>query len=368
MSNLLYILAAILLLGIVVMVHEAGHFWAARATGIEVMEFAIGFGPKLLGWKSRKYDTEFSIRAIPLGGYCAFYGEDDVEGKHKDDPRAYNSQSAWKRMLTVIMGPMMNFVLAFVVMTAYFMLIGVGTVDPVLKEIEPGSPAYEAGLLAGDVVTEVNGVSVRDGTVSTLSQRIAEYGAGGALLHFTVLRQGETIEMDIQPFWDEESARYRVGIIVGGTLRTAARADGSTYYVMRRLGLFESLADSWDQCVYAGGAILNALKTMVTTGEGFEDAAGTVGIVAVVSEEVRTGGMEAFLNMLTVISINLGIMNLLPIPGLDGSRFLFLVLEAVRRKPVPREKEAMVHLVGMVFLFALMIFFTFKDVMRLMGR
>lgn len=366
--NLRYILAALLLLGILVMIHEAGHFWAARLTGIEVMEFSIGFGPKLVSWKSRKHDTIFSIRPIIMGGFCAFYGEDDIDGKHKDDPRAYNRQSVWKRMLTVIMGPMMNFVLAFVVMVGFYLCIGVGVVDPVLMEIEQGSPAYEAGLKAGDVVTSVNGYNVLDGTTQTLSDRIRLYQQGDAPLRFGVVRDGETMEMDVTPFWDAEANRFRVGIMIGAKLRSEIRADGSEHYVTQRCGFGESLRNSWNQCVYAGGAILGALKNLVTTGEGLDQTSGPVGVVSLVSQEVRTGGFEAFLNLLVLISINLGVMNLLPIPGLDGSRFLFMVLEAIRRKPVPPEKEAAVHAVGMLFLLALMAFFTFKDVMRLFGR
>ena len=127
----------------------------------------------------------------------------------------------------------------------------------------------------------------------------------------------------------------------------------------------DSVVSSWNNCVYAGGVIFNALKNLVTTGEGFNQTSGPVGVISEVSKEVRQGGFERFINLLVVLSINLGMMNLLPIPGLDGSRFLFMVLEAIRRKPVPPKKEAMVHLAGYVLLFGLMIFFTFKDVIRL---
>ena len=119
----MYVLIGILLLGILIAVHEFGHFIAARISGIEVMEFAIGMGPKLIGWTG-KSGTKFSLRAIPLGGFCAFYGEDDVEGKSKDDPRAYNKQNVWKRIFTVAMGPAMNFVLAFAVAFAFFFCLG----------------------------------------------------------------------------------------------------------------------------------------------------------------------------------------------------------------------------------------------------
>ena len=126
----LLILAAILLLGIMIVVHELGHFFSACMVGIAVQQFSIGFGPKLLKWKSKKYDTEFMIRAIPLGGYCMYYSEDDVEGKQVDDPRAFHKQKVWKRMFTVLMGPAMNFVLACVVAVSLFYIGGVQTRIP----------------------------------------------------------------------------------------------------------------------------------------------------------------------------------------------------------------------------------------------
>ena len=129
--------------------------------------------------------------------------------------------------------------------------------------------------------------------------------------------------------------------------------------------LAEAAQLTWHNCVQAGSTITNALKNLITTGEGFEQTGGPVAIIQTVTEQTQTGGLEAYINLLIVISINLGIMNLLPIPGLDGSRFLFMVVEAIRRKPIAPQKEAMVHLAGMLLLFAVMIFFTFRDVMRI---
>lgn len=349
--TILYILIAILLLGILVVAHEFGHFMAARLTGIEVMEFAVGFGPKLLSRTSPKTGTKFSLRAIPLGGFCSFYGEDDATGKTKDDPRAYSQQSVWKRMLTVLMGPVMNFILAFVVAAAYIFCTGVADVEPYLMDVDAGGPAYEAGLQPGDVIAEVNGVNVLDGTIDTLLDAID----GPDALSFTVLRGDETLPLTCTPFWDEAAGQYRVGITI------SSRYTGTAHPI----SLGAAIRQSWDTCVYAGGMILNAVGALVTRGEGFDQTSGPVGVVSIVSQEVRAYGFDAFINLLVVISINLGIMNLLPIPGLDGSRFLFMVVEAIRRKPVPQEKEAMVHLVGMLFLFSLMIFFTFRDVMNL---
>ena len=354
----MYILLAILLLAILITVHEFGHFLAARAMKIEVREFAVGMGPKLIGWKSKKYETDFSIRMIPLGGFCAFYGEDDTKGISKDDPRSFPKQNVWKRMFVILMGPVMNFVLAFVLATVFFWANGISVVtgiDPYIAEVMAAGPAYSAGLQSGDVVTEVNGRDMLDGTMETLLDTIGNWKEGDDPLRMTIRRGEETFETEMSPVWDEAENKMRIGVTIGGIYRTETQPETFT-------GGFEH---SWQWCAGASGAILGALKDLVTTGKGLDQTSGPVGIISLVSSEVREDGLSAFVQLLVLISINLGLMNLLPIPGLDGSRLVFGLVEVIRRRPVPPEKEAVVHLVGMVFLFGLMIFFTFKDIMRL---
>ena len=356
----MYILLAILLLAILITVHEFGHFLAARAMKIEVREFAVGMGPKIIGWKSKKHETDFSIRAIPLGGFCAFYGEDDAKGISKDDPRAFPKQNVWRRLFVILMGPLMNFVLAFVLATVFFWVNGVNVatgIDPYIAEVMAAGPAYSAGLQQGDVVTEVNGRDMLDGTMETLLDTISGWKEGDAPLRMTVRRGEETFETEMTPVWDEQENKMRIGVSIGGVYRTETQP----------VSFIGGIENSWQWCVNASGAILGALKDLVTTGKGLDQTTGPVGIVSIVSSEVQQGGLSAYVQLLVLISINLGLMNLLPIPGLDGSRLVFGLVEVIRRKPVPPEKEAVVHLVGMVFLFGLMIFFTFKDIMRLFG-
>ena len=356
----MYIILAILLLAILITVHEFGHYMAARAMKIEVREFSIGMGPKLFGWKSRKYETTFAVRGIPIGGYCAFYGEDDPTGKSKDDPRAIAKQNVWKRLFVILMGPMMNFVLAFAVATVFYWVSGISVatgVDPYIAEVMAAGPANFAGMQAGDRVTEINGKNMMDGTMDTLLDTIQAWKEGDGPLQMTVERGDETLHMEMTPAWDEAEKKMRIGVTIGGTYRTETQP----------VSFLDGLRYSWELCVNASGAILGALKDLVTTGEGLDQTAGPVGIVSLVSSEVKEGGFSAFTQLLVLISINLGLMNLLPIPGLDGSRLVFGIVEVIRRKPVPPEKEAVVHLVGMVLLFGLMIFFTMKDIMRLFG-
>ena len=353
--TILYVLLAILLLGILIMVHEFGHFVVVRLCGIAVKEFSLGFGPVIWQHKSKKSDTTFSIRPIPMGGYCMFYGDtdDDPNGSTKDDPRNYNKAPVWKRMLSVLAGPGMNFVLAFVVAIALMGVYGAVATTPVVQEVEAGMPAAEAGLQAGDIFVRVNQTEVENGTVQDVSNAIGA-DASSAPVEITVLRDGQEQTFTVTPQYDSELERYRVGVTI---------AQG-----YEKMPASSILPSAWSLCKQASVAIVDALGKLFTTGEGLNDAAGPVGVVSLVAQQTQQGGLEIYLYLLVIISINLGLMNLIPIPGLDGSRLIFMIIEAIRRKPVNQKIEAGVHLCGYVLLFGLMIFFTFKDVLRLFGK
>ncbi|MEG0902172.1 MAG: M50 family metallopeptidase, partial [Clostridia bacterium] len=347
----LYILLAIVLLGVLIVVHEMGHFWASRACGIAVKEFSVGFGPKLVQWKSKKHETVFSIRPIPLGGYCMFYGEaGDGQPTDQADPRNYNNAPVWKRMISVVCGPLMNMILAFVVAIARMSFYGVSITTPLIASVDAGAPAQVAGLEAGDVFVRVRGEDMTGRTVQDVS------GASGAVtddkpIEVVVNRNGEEKNFQIVPKYDTAESRYRIGIMI---------QQGYT-----DLPAGQVIPSAWSTCVEASGAILNALGKMFTTGEGLDQTAGPVGVVQLVAQQTQQGGMEIFLYLTVMISINLGLVNLLPIPGLDGSRLVFMLVEAIRRKPVSQRIEGAVHMCGYVLLFGIMLFFTFKDVMRL---
>ena len=364
----MYILVAILLLGILITVHEFGHFITARLCGIEVREYAIGFGPRLIHHTGKR-GTEFSLRLFPLGGFCAFYGEDTTDEKELEDPRAFSRQKRWKRFLTVLMGPGMNFLLAFLVLFFYVWIGGTTSTIPVIAGVEPGGPAEVAGLMPGDTVLAIDAISMEDASLDLFTQAISEGEVEGAdpVSHALLIsRGGETMTLSLTPFYDPEYSRFRIGITVQLTVRSEMGADGKLHAASRPASIGTAASIAWSNCIYAGQTMITALKDLVTTGEGLENTSGPVGIVSMVSDQVSTGGLDAFINLLILISINLGIMNLLPIPGLDGSRIIFIALEAVRGKPVPPEKEAVVHLAGFVLLFGIMIFFTYRDIMNLL--
>lgn len=350
--SIFYVLLALLLLGILITVHEFGHFAFSRLCGIPVKEFSIGFGPKLLQWKSKRHETVFSIRPIPLGGFCMFYGDtdDDPEGKMKDDPRNYNNAPVWKRMISVVAGPFMNFVLAFVVAVGMMSAYGVVVGTPFITAVDEGEPAQIAGLQAGDEFVTVRGINVTDRSVSEVSAAIGDISSGETV-EMTVLRNGETLDFAIQPVYDAAEGRYMIGIMI---------QQGS-----RRMPAGQVIPAAWGLCVDASTAIVDALGKLVTTGEGLDQTSGPVGVVQLVAEQTQQGGLEIFLYLMVLISINLGLMNLLPIPGLDGSRLIFMLIEAVRRKPVEQKIESMIHLAGYALLLGMMMFFTFKDVLRI---
>lgn len=336
----MHMLLALLMLSALIMVHEAGHFFAARACGIEVQEFALGMGPALLSGTS-KSGTKFSLRLFPIGGFCQFYGEDE----DTKDGKGFNDYSVLKRALTVVSGPAMNFLLAVVIIVVYLSVWGLPTVVPRVAELEEN--AALGGLMLGDELLLVNGIEVVN--TSTVTKTIS--ASEGADVTLRVLRNGEEIDVVITPFYDEQDRRYRIGI---GFAQERVQ-----------ISLFESLPFSISYNMESASLILDALKNLLTTGEGASEVTGPVGTVYVIQEATRRGGMDIFLDMAAMISVNLGVMNLLPIPGLDGSRLLFLLVEGVRRKPVKRELEGMIHFAGFVLLMGLMVVLVYKDVLSI---
>ena len=336
----MYVVLALVLLGVLIIAHEFGHFLAARLCGIEVVEFSMGMGPLLLKKRSRR-GTQFSVRLLPIGGYCQFYGEDE----ERDDPRAFNRQKIWKRALTVASGPLMNFLIAIVVIALYMSLLGLESIVPRVAEIE--EPAMSAGLMVGDEIVTVNGQQVSD--TGTIAQAISQ--SGGKTVELVVLRKGEFVELSIEPFLDEELGRYRVGM---------------TFAVERvRVPLPKSVPFA---CAYGAEsvrAILDALVGILSSGQGADQVTGPVGTVAGIYDMTQEGGIDVYLQLLAMVSVNLGVMNLLPIPGLDGSRLLFLLAEAIRRKPVRRELEGAIHAAGLILLMGLMVVLTYKDIVQI---
>lgn len=352
---ILYILLAVLMLGILITVHEFGHFIAARACGIAVKEFSIGFGPKIYK-HTCKSGMLFSLRPIPLGGFCMFYGDtdDDPDGTKQDDPRSMNKASAWKRMITVASGPLMNFLLAL--LAAFILMLCVGkenvtVLNPVISMVNENSPAQEAGLMPQDVVLSANGTDLSGmGASAFVSSGLLDTGDPVEII---VDRGGEQVSLTLTPQWSEENNRYMVGIAV------------STLYDYTPMTAAHAVPAAWNLCKTAAVNVVDALRKLVTTGEGIQDTSGPIGLVKTVAEYTRAYGFDVYAELMVLISVNLGLMNLLPIPGLDGSRLIFLLIELIRGKPVKQKVEAIIHLCGYAVLILLALALAGKDIFSL---
>jgi len=335
------------MLGFIVTVHEFGHYIAARLCGIGVLEFSVGFGPKLLGFRRKEID--YSLRLIPLGGYCRLLGEDDGD---PDDPRSMNKQPVWKRFLTFAAGPAMNFVLAFIFCIILLSNYLVAEYLPRISYIYENTPAQSCGFETGDVIRSMNGTEISyDQSGVELAQAII-LEAEGEAIDFIVERGGQNHALSVAPQaveTDSGTTAYQIGISFGA----------------RTFSFGEAVGGSVSYMVEITGSMLQSLKDLVFGRVGTDGMMGPVGIISFVSDLVYNEQMFAVVQLIFILSLNIGIMNLLPLPALDGGRLIFLLVEAVRRKPIPPEKEGTVHAMGMLLLLALIVFITYKDILRL---
>ncbi|MGI5824886.1 MAG: RIP metalloprotease RseP [Bacillota bacterium] len=333
------IVYTIIILCILIVSHEFGHFIVAKINGIYVEEFSLGMGPKLVQWG--KKETKYSIRLLPIGGYVKMEGEDE----DSDNPRAFCNKGVLARMSVVFAGPFMNFVFAIIFFMVAFMYFGVPNTDAVIGEVAAGGPAYEAGLQDGDVVLSIDGNEVSTWEDMTSYTQPAD----GETLALQVERNGQVFDAEITPEYSEEYGYALIGI--------TQHVDKANIFQSIKMGFVET---------YEFTALLIQSLYQMITGQMAVDVAGPVGMVSIVGQYADTAFMTLFM-LAGILSINLGIINLLPFPALDGSRLVFLAIEGIRKKPVPADKEAMVHFVGIVFLMLLMVVITVNDIGRLMG-
>lgn len=338
------IIIAILLFGFIVFFHELGHFLVARKNGITVHEFWIGMGPTLV--HKQVGATDYCLKLLPLGGACVM-GEDDAEDMSEG---SFNSKSPWRRLSVIVAGPFFNFILAF--LCAVIFIACVGFDKPVINQVSEGTPAAEAGLESGDVIVKLNNKSIHIFREISLYNQFHQ----GEATEVTYERDGVRHTVLLTPQKDE-SGYYIFGIVSGGYEK------GNVFEVLK-YGVYE--------VKYWIDMTLESLGQLLTRAVGVDQLSGPVGVVSAVDETYQQsksdGVYYVFLNMLRIailLSANLGVMNLLPIPALDGGRALFLVIELIRGKRVPPEKEGYVHLAGMVFLLLLMAFVMFNDIKRI---
>lgn len=426
------IVVAILIFGLIILIHELGHFIFARLHGIEVVDFSIGMGPRLCGFKA--FGTQFSVRLLPIGGACMMLGENEDQNMVSD--KSFYSKGVWQRISVLFAGPGFNFILAFIFSVV---IIGMAGFDaPRVASVEENGPAAKAGLMEGDVITEINGSNINFG--KEVDSYFAYHGVSEEPVILTVKRNGEKMKIKIVPeAFDKymlgftysatdtgpaevlevnsgspmEAAGIKKGDIIVGINETRIENSGQLMSLFDRFPLTAEavkvtyVRDGAEQTVevtpkfsasgYTLGFVPNMTREeaspwetirysvsevkfwIVETGRGLvklftgqlksNEVGSAIAIVDVIGDTYEAsaeyGIREIVLNMLYItvlLSANLGVMNLLPIPALDGGKLLFCAIEVVRGKPVDREKEGMIHFIGMIILLLLMVFLTFNDI------
>ena len=340
------ILFALLFFGVIIMIHECGHFACAKLFKVKVNEFSLGMGPAL--FKRKKGDTLYALRLFPIGGYVAMEGEDDAS----EDDRAFNKKPVWEKMIIVVAGALMNLILGFILMvlllTTSTDLIGTNTI----KEFYPDAVSSQYGLQAGDRFVEIDGHHVwSELDLSFLMSRSQD-----GVFDFVVERDGEKVTLNDVHFATEQQNGITLiqydFIIIGeqpGFLNIVKNAFTQSASIVRMVWL--------------------SVFDLVTGRYGMSELAGPVGTVDIIADvtaqAVSSGSLTNLLTIMAFITINVGVANLLPLPALDGGRFLFLAVEAVRRKPVNPKYEGYVHAAGLALLLLLMVVVTYNDIARI---
>jgi regulator of sigma E protease len=347
------VLSAIVLLGVIIFVHEMGHFLSAKLVGVRVLKFSLGFGPKIV---SRKYgETEYFISSIPLGGYVKMFGEEPGEKlSDEEKPSAYTYQPVWKRFIIIFSGPLFNLIFAIIIFFCV-LIYGIPVLLPEVGEVITKSPAEETGVMKGDTIISIN--SSRINQWDEMTKII--HNNPGRKLDFEVKRKGEIISFSIVPekkmVKDIFGQEKEIGLI-------GIKPSGNTF--IRKSSLQVAAADSiirtWEISRLTVVSIIKLIQRVIP----MQTLGGPILIVQMAGEQASQGVLNFFLFM-AIININLGVLNLLPIPILDGGHILFLGIEAVRRKPLNEKVIAVAQRVGLALILFIMAFAIYNDVMRL---
>lgn len=325
------LIAAILVFNLIVLVHEAGHFAAARLGGIKVVEFALGMGPKIIGKKFG--ETMYSLRAFPIGGFCLMLGEDE----DNNEPGAFNNSPIMTRISSVISGPVFNIILTILI----YSLVIAPVAAPIIGQVTKGMPADAAGIKAGEKIVKINDVEINHW--NEIKPEISKHE--GEQITVTVEKNGVQREIKLVPVKHPDTEDIVIGVsqkvsITGFSIKEGINRTATVTKMM-----------------------LNFLGQLVMGKADTDEVSGPISIIFYMNEAAKTGFISV-LYLTAIISLNLGILNLLPLPALDGGRLLFLFIELIRRKPLPAEKEGMVHFLGLVALMALSVFLMYKDIIR----
>lgn len=344
---MLSLLWFIIILSAIVAVHEFGHFIFAKLSHTYVYEFSIGMGKKIFGKKRKNGETEFCIRAVPLGGYVMIAGEDTVDDKIPADRQMCN-KSFIQRFAVLFAGAFNNFVFAFLILFISALIYGASSTKPIVGELVVDYPAYTSGLEQGDLLLSINDKKVSSWDRALLLIQTSD----GSPMKFEVSKSdGRKVTYEITPIEVVEDGitSYKFGI--------------STYYEKER-GFIKSLTYSVNKLGALFVSMFDSIKYLVTGKVGVNQLSGPVGIYSVVDSQAKLG-LEAVLYLVAYLSVNVGVINLLPFPAFDGGRILFLFIEKIFRKPVSKNVENTIHSIGFMLIIGLLVYVTFNDVIRL---
>ena len=340
----LYLLLTLLLLSVLVFLHEGGHFLIARLNNITVNEFSIGMGPKIFSRKSEKSGIVYSIRALPIGGFVNMSGEDE----YSDDPNAFCNKNVWRRISTVLAGPITNIIVGFIGMFILVCLTGPAT--NIVAAFVDGSTSNNYGLQINDKIVAVENVKTHTGNEVVYEITYQGYKP----LDITVIRDGKRIVLEDVVFPTTEEN----GVTLGNfDMMFYGIAESN-----RSLGVI--ISHTFWRTYSTAKMVWDSLADMIRGRFGLDAVSGPIGMTELVGSAVAAG-WENLLYLGVIISVNLGVMNLLPLPALDGGRFMFLLWEAVTRKPVNKTIEGYINAAGLLILMAFMLLITFKDIFKL---
>lgn len=320
---------------VLIMVHELGHFFAAKLTGVQVNELSLGMGPKLFEHQGK--ETLYTLRLLPIGGFCAMEGEDE----ESENERAFNNKPAWSRALVIVAGALMNVLLAVLILSAIAGYTGIASTE--LLDVTEGKPAYQAGIRPGDEILEVNGEKVNFFVEARNLIMQSE-----DTVELVVRRENQKVYASI-PVQLSEDGYPIIGIEAKVTKNPLTAIHYGTVAT-----------------VDMGKSMIGFIGQLFTGKSSVNELTGPVGIVSAIGQQAQYGFIYVA-NLAALISLNLGIMNMLPLPALDGGRLLFIVINGITGKAVSEEMEGKIHFVGLMLLFALMAYVLFQDVGRLMG-
>ncbi len=364
-----YILPYILILSLLVFIHEMGHYLAGRWSGIRILAFSVGFGPELIGYTD-SHGTRWKISAIPLGGYVRFFGDADAASRpdgsmaeeltEQERAQTLNGAKLWKRAVTVAAGPLANFLLAIVIFAGMFATMGKPVSDPVVADIKPGSAAEVAGIARGDVLVALDGRTIEtfDDVVRYITMRPE------VPVEVTVRRDGQEVDFDLVPQRAVTTDRFGNEMEVGQIGIITDQQAGNFRIV--ELSPPQALWEGVRQTGHIVTGTFDYIGNMIAGRMNADQLGGPVRVVQA-SGEMATLGVIALLNLAAVLSVSLGLLNLFPVPVLDGGHLVLYAIEAVRGRPMGQGAQEIAFRIGMAMILSLMVFATWNDISRLIG-